>query len=1071
MSMERETETSGFLDGRGYTAAFLYEFFSLLVGNGVYAGELSPTATNDNMTITHGSGHAWINGVCYKNKSPFALDIATADGNLNRYDSLMLRLDLSANETYAVIVQGTPAKDPTPPSVTRNAEIFELKICDIYIPAGCTKITQAQVTDTRLNASVCGVPVFPVQHLDLSTFYQQIAADLLHFREKEQNDFVTWTNGQEESRLATMDYLVDVVRRAKNDNVAEIMELLEQLKDLVSDDAVGQLIVEINDKLSTSGGTMKGAVNMGGNKVTDLAEPENGTDAATKNYVDGKHEDILSKTKLLSLWKNASPSTAYPAQTLVLDVSKYDFIAVTCRQYSGSTVGEFTSILKTDIGIGQRVSGFVPGNTRKYERDATITSEGIKFGTGYWFEFLTDNSGIGDMYAVPYEIYGIRGIPGTPGKSAYDTAKDNGFEGTEEEWLKSLRATATKTAYEYAKDGGYTGTEEEFTAKMAQEAPTKLPNPHALTINGQNYDGSEPVDIEIEIAIEGDTVKEDAVGGMINDALHSVIAAGAVGDGVHNDTEAFEMALKNNRKVFVPGGTFALSRPLVIRENCCLELSQDTVLKFTQTEGNCIEMRGSAVLRGNYAVLVAPYGLTGKVICMDTLLDGYGHKSIPPYEQQDPQWKRQRFVYDVNIIMPNSEGYNRPLADGVCSGTAVYMSATNQADRDDDVTFMWGIVTSGVRIAGGFSRGIHAINYNSGWNHDMRIEAVIEGCEVGVELDHCNGAHLNVSIQPNVSMPGEVKYAKQGVVLRNSRYVDMMRSRVWDWHVARNDSEEYKHIALYGNCSGLLLDDFLVHEHPNIDIRDDIYTDTASNFDTMTILQEPGNKRFKSIDNVPYFNDGVKNRKLMLATDKFSAEQAEFIQSADGYYTYVPNYTNLVNGYHDGYYLSGKGALIATADPLTTTDYIPVDGSKMHTYRIGGEGIKFNGSEYDRVEWYDADKNVLGTVMPSKFFGTSEYYPAWVEDESVAGAFITLSTQSNMTDGKAAYFRITARGKGENLIVTIDEKQENKAIWHGEPKRLDESIYAKNTFLVSPNGTGFRLIVNNDGTLGTELME
>lgn len=589
------------------------------------------------------------------------------------------------------------------------------------------------------------------------------------------------------------------------------------------------------------------------------------------------------------------------------------------------------------------------------------------------------------------------------------------------------------------------------------------------------------VTYEVIDSSPGGSVNEEAVGALIAAAENSVKAYGAAGDGVADDTKAFQDALAVNRTVTVPGGTYVLKDTLVIRENCGLTLSQDTILKFTETSVNGIEMRGSAVLRGNQAVLIAPYGLTGKVICADTLQDGYGHKSIPPYEQQDPQWKRQRFVYDVNIIMPNPQGYNRPLADGVCSGTAVYMSATNQPGRDDDVTFMWGVVMSGVRIAGGFSRGIHAINYNSGWNHDMRIEAVIEGCEVGVELDHCNGAHLNVSIQPNVSMPGEVKYAKQGVVLRDSRYVDMMRSRVWDWQNARDDSDEYKHIALYGNCRGLLLDDFLVTEHPDIDIRDEIYTDTTANYDTMTILQEPANKWFKSIDNTPYFYDGTKNRKLMLATDKFSAEQAEFIQGADGYYTREPKFTNLVDlyGYTDGVILTQGGT-----SPFTncaTTGFIPIDNSKtnVHTYYIGGEGVKFKG--YDsygyavpgRIEWFNANKETLiegGKPLSWQGWEDNPYLPTWVDDDTVQAAFITDSAE--MTAHKnAAYFRISVYGEGKNLIVTVDEKQEYVAIWHGEPKRLDESIYAQNTFLKSPNGTGFRLIVNDDGTLATEPME
>lgn len=262
--MEKDTENSGFLDGRGYTAAFLYKLIALLVGNGVYANELAPTATNENMSITHGKGHAWINGVCYENTTPFVLELATADGNLNRYDSLMLRLNLSVNETYATIVQGEYAITPTPPVCTRNAETFDLKICDIYIPAGCTKITQDQITDTRLDASVCGVPVFPVEHLDTTTFYRQISADLASFKQREQADFTKWAKEQEESHKATMDDLVEIVRTNSEDSVAEIQNLMQQLNELVDDDAVGKLVALINRKLSIEGGTMQGRLTLFG---------------------------------------------------------------------------------------------------------------------------------------------------------------------------------------------------------------------------------------------------------------------------------------------------------------------------------------------------------------------------------------------------------------------------------------------------------------------------------------------------------------------------------------------------------------------------------------------------------------------------------------------------------------------------------------------------------------------------------------------------------------------------------------------------------------------------------------
>ena len=73
---------------------------------------------------------------------------------------------------------------------------------------------------------------------------------------------------------------------------------------------------------------------------------------------------------------------------------------------------------------------------------------------------------------------GGEGGGGAAGASAYEIAVSNGFEGTEAEWLESLKGeqgvqgiqgVTGKSAYEYAQQGGYNGTEEEFQEKLATE--------------------------------------------------------------------------------------------------------------------------------------------------------------------------------------------------------------------------------------------------------------------------------------------------------------------------------------------------------------------------------------------------------------------------------------------------------------------------------------------------------------------------------------------------------------------------------------------------------------------------
>lgn len=575
-----------------------------------------------------------------------------------------------------------------------------------------------------------------------------------------------------------------------------------------------------------------------------------------------------------------------------------------------------------------------------------------------------------------------------------------------------------KSAYDYAVEAGFVGTEEEFAELLLS-----------------------------------DSIKQ----------------YGAKGDGKTDDTLAFQSALANERKVSVPGGTYVLSDTLVIRENCCLELSQDTILKFTQTSGNCIEMRGSAVLRGNHGILWAAYGLTGHVIDMDTLKDGTNPSIVPPYEKSCPQFKRQRFVYDVNIIKTNSKGFNRPEhSDTVtCNGTAIYM----HGDGSNAINFLWGVVMSGIRVAGGFSYGIRAVNTGNGWNHDMRVEAVIEACEIGVALENCNGAFMNVVIQPcttnnwpNTGTP----YAKHGFYLKNSKYVDLMRSRVWDWHnrdpitTKWEPGGQYQHLALIGNCRGLLLDDFHCTETASYPIRELIYTDTPSNFDTMTILQEPGSKSFKDVDGVPYFNNGTANRKLMLATDKFTSEQMEFISPADGYYEYIPQFKNLMDGigYTDGDYLGESGGVKDANEPTTLTDFIPVKtGAKI--IRIGGNGIYVNPDYGCVIAFYDETKTLLG-AYPFYKMNNGGGWGNTIEDEKAAIAWDTSTTTHGT---KGVFMRVSVMGKGANLIVTVDEPLDYTAVWHGEPKRLDDSIKVKAENVIGmPTGGGGGVSSWNDLT-------
>ena len=90
------------------------------------------------------------------------------------------------------------------------------------------------------------------------------------------------------------------------------------------------------------------------------------------------------------------------------------------------------------------------------------------------------------------------------GKPSRGDKRDKGDKGdkgdTGETGATGATGAAGKSAYAYAQDGGYTGTEEQFAEKLAQEMPSALPNPNALTFTGAvtgSYDGSAALSVKI----------------------------------------------------------------------------------------------------------------------------------------------------------------------------------------------------------------------------------------------------------------------------------------------------------------------------------------------------------------------------------------------------------------------------------------------------------------------------------------------------------------------------------------------------------------------------------------------
>ncbi len=132
-------------------SSWLKQFFT----DGILNGNLQVIANGD-MTLTVNTGTALIGGKVKVFEEKKTLKLETASGTLNRIDNIVVRRDDDARDFTIEIVKGSPAAEPKPPALTRSGNIHELKLAEVRVNKGVAVVTQASVTDTRANRTLCG---------------------------------------------------------------------------------------------------------------------------------------------------------------------------------------------------------------------------------------------------------------------------------------------------------------------------------------------------------------------------------------------------------------------------------------------------------------------------------------------------------------------------------------------------------------------------------------------------------------------------------------------------------------------------------------------------------------------------------------------------------------------------------------------------------------------------------------------------------------------------------------------------------------------------------------------------
>lgn len=171
--------TSGFFNSvsgdRVYNADQISSMFEGLISDGIYESvdDAFVVTASSGMVVNVGTGRAMVKSKWVKNTAPVAVTINDAHVLLNRYTAIVLRLDISGRAISIETIDGTPASTPSKPAIVRNGSYYDLLLAYVYVGAGVTSITQANIEDQRANTVYCGWVTGIITQVDTATLFLQ----------------------------------------------------------------------------------------------------------------------------------------------------------------------------------------------------------------------------------------------------------------------------------------------------------------------------------------------------------------------------------------------------------------------------------------------------------------------------------------------------------------------------------------------------------------------------------------------------------------------------------------------------------------------------------------------------------------------------------------------------------------------------------------------------------------------------------------------------------------------------------------------------------------------------------
>lgn len=341
--MEKSSFFNSINKDRLYKAEDYAQYFSSFIGNGIFPNPSTnlQAIANNNMTVTLKLGKAWINGYFYFNNDDLILSIDAADGVLNRIDRLVIRFDTVNRNITAKIKKGTFASTPVAPTLQRDADGYELAIADIYVVKGAVSITQANITDIRLDANLCGLVSGTVEQVDVTTLFNQYQESFQLKENEFEQEFENWFNNVK-GQLSG-----DVAGNLQNqiDNINSELDSMELVDTSVQ-------ITDANNHFTatTLDGALEELFTSANNGKTSVANAIGSPSTATETFIQLANDISTHKNTMATNLTNKGQSST-GTESLSSLASKIANIALGKKWASGTLAGGGSTLTISNLNF------------------------------------------------------------------------------------------------------------------------------------------------------------------------------------------------------------------------------------------------------------------------------------------------------------------------------------------------------------------------------------------------------------------------------------------------------------------------------------------------------------------------------------------------------------------------------------------------------------------------------------------------------------------------------------------------------------------------------------------------